>query len=219
MPGMGGMPGMPGMGGGGFPFPPGANFQIFRNGVPVNMQQGMQKPAPITHTICINMEQVLNGASVSLEIERWIIENGNKLFEKQTIYVNIPKGSDDNEIIMLRDVGNVVNEQCKGDVKIFIKVENDSGFRRHGLDLVLEKTISLKEALCGFTFEMKYINGKNYSINNQAGNIIVPDYQKLIPGMGLAREGHNSGNLVIHFKVTFPEKLSEEQLVKLREAL
>uniref|UniRef100_A0A6C0HCR1 J domain-containing protein n=1 Tax=viral metagenome TaxID=1070528 RepID=A0A6C0HCR1_9ZZZZ len=218
MPGMmpmGGMQGMPG----GFPFAGGPNIQVFRNGVPINVHQGLQKPTPIIHTICINMEQVLNGASVPLEIERWIIENGNKVFEKQTIYVNIPKGSDDNEIIMLRDIGNFVNEQCKGDVKIFIKVENDSGFRRHGLDLVLEKTISLKEALCGFTFDMKYINGKNYSINNQAGNIIVPEYQKVISGMGLAREGHKNGNLIIHFKVQFPEKLNEEQIAKLREAL
>jgi DnaJ family protein A protein 2 len=83
----------------------------------------------------------------------------------------------------------------------------------------LEKAISLKEALCGFTFDMKYLNGKNYSINNQAGNIIVPDYQKLISGMGLAREGHKTGNLIIHFKVQFPEKLEEEQIAKLREAL
>jgi DnaJ-class molecular chaperone len=221
--GMGGMPGMGGMGamGGmpGMPFPPGANIHIFRNGVPVNVQ-GMQKPSPITHTICINMEQVLNGATVPLEIERWIMDNGNsKTFEKQTIYVNVPKGSDDNEIIMLKDAGNVLNEQCKGDVKIFIKVENDSGFKRHGLELILEKKISLKEALCGFSFDMKYINGKNYSINNQSGNIIVPEYQKIIPGMGLSREGHKSGNLVIHFKVEFPEKLTEEQLIKLKEVL
>jgi DnaJ-class molecular chaperone len=220
MGGMGGMPGMPGMHGmGGMPFPPGANVHVFRNGVPVNIHQGLQKPTPIIHTICINMEQVLNGASVPLEIERWIVENGNKVFEKQTIYVNIPKGSDDTEIIMLKDLGNVANENCKGDVKIFIKVENDSGFKRHGLDLILEKAISLKEALCGFTFDMKYLNGKNYSINNQAGNIIVPDYQKLISGMGLAREGHKTGNLIIHFKVQFPEKLEEEQIAKLREAL
>jgi DnaJ family protein A protein 2 len=165
------------------------------------------------------MEQVLNGASVPLEIERWIMENGNKVFEKQTIYVNIPKGSDDNEIIIMRDIGNVVNEQCKGDLKIFIKVENDSSFKRNGLDLILEKNISLKESLCGFSFDMKYINGKNYSINNQPGNIIVPEYQKLIPGLGLSREGHNNGNLIIHFKVEFPEKLSEEQITKLREIL
>ena len=94
--GMGGMGGIHGM-----PFPPGANVQVFRNGVPINIQHGLQKPTPIIHTICINMEQVLNGASVPLEIERWIVENGNKIFEKQTIYVNIPKGSDENEIIML----------------------------------------------------------------------------------------------------------------------
>jgi len=220
--GMGGIP--PGMGvrmGGipGFGLPPGANVRVFHNGMPVNMQQPVQKPAPLNHTIYINMEQVLNGASVPIEIERWIIENGNKVFEKQTLYVNVPKGSDDNEIIMLKDEGNVASEQCKGDLKIFIKVENDSGFKRNGLDLILEKTISLKESLCGFTFDMKYINGKNYSINNQRGNIIVPEYLKVIPRMGLSREGHNTGNLIIHFKVVFPEKLSEEQINKLSEIL
>jgi DnaJ family protein A protein 2 len=112
-----------------------------------------------------------------------------------------------------------MNEQCKGDVKIFIKVENDSDFKRQGLDLLLEKSISLKEALCGFVFDMKYINGKNYSINNQAGSIIIPDYQKVIPGMGLSREGHKNGNLIIHFKVQFPEKLSDEQIIKIQEIL
>jgi len=204
----------------GFPFPSGGgNIHVFRNGVPVNMSHSIQKPAPISHTIYINMEQVLNGASVSIEIERWIMENGHKVFEKQTLYVNVPKGTDDNEIILLKDVGNCINDQCKGDVKIFVKVENDSGFRRNGLDLILEHRISLKDSLCGFTFDMKYINGKNYSINNQRGNIIVPEYQKVIPRMGLSREGHNTGNLIIHFKVTFPEKLSDEQLTKLAEIL
>jgi len=220
--GMGGMPGGMGMGMGGFPpgmFPQGANVQFFRNGLPVNMNQGFQKPSPIIQNVCINMEQVLNGATVPLEIERWIIENGNKVFEKQTIYINIPKGSDDNEIILMKDTGHVINETCKGDLKIVIKVENDSGFQRIGLDLILDKSISLKESLCGFSFELKYVNGKTYTINNQPGNIIVPEYKKLIPNMGLAREGHNSGNLIIHFKVEFPEKLTEEQISKLNEIL
>ena len=219
MPGMGGMGGMPGLGGmGGFPFGPGANVHIFKNGVPINIQS-LQKPTPIIHNLKINMEQVLNGASVPIEIERWLMENGNKIFEKQTIYVNVPKGSDDNEIIILKDVGNVVNEQCKGDVKIFIKVENDSGFRRQGLDLVLEKIITLKEALCGFTFDIKHINGKNYCINNQSGSIIIPEYQKLLPNMGLSREGHTTGNMIIHFKIKFPERLSEEVIRGLKELL
>ena len=61
----------------------------------------MQKPTPIIQTVTITMEQVLLGATIPLDIERWIIENGNKIFENETVYVTIPKGVDDNEIIIL----------------------------------------------------------------------------------------------------------------------
>lgn len=189
MHGMGGIGGMHGMAGmmsgmmGGFP--PGANIHIFRNGVPINM---MQKPAPIVKNIAITMDQVLNGTNLPIEIERWIIENGNKVFEKETLYVQIPKGIDDSELVVLKDKGNAVNDECRGDVKLFIKIENNTEFRRNGLDLIYEKTISLKEALCGFSFELKYVNGKTYTIHNNGGNIIVPDYNKVIPNMGLSEK-------------------------------
>ena len=194
----------------------GPNVQIFRNGIPINIMQGMQKPPPITQSIQINMEQVLSGTTLPVEIERWILENGNKVFEKQTIYVPIPKGIDDNEMILLKDQGNSMNENCRGDIKIFVKVENNTGFQRNGLDLIYEKTIGLKDSLCGFSFELKYINGKTYTINNQRGSIIQPGYTKLIPTMGLKRDAH-VGNLLIHFKVDFPETLTEEQIVKIGE--
>ena len=226
MPGMGGMGGfpmggMPGMGGmGGFPMggmPPGSKIHIF-NGGPMGFQQAISKPTPIMKTIEINMSNVLTGASIPLEIERWIMENGIKVHEKETIYVSIPQGVDDNELLILRDKGNVLNENIKGDVKIFVKIKNDSVFKRSGLDLVLEKNISLKESLCGFTFEINYINGKSYTLNNNKGNIIPPEYRKIYPGMGLTR-GEHKGNMIIHFHIDFPEKLSEEQIIKLSEAL
>jgi DnaJ-class molecular chaperone len=219
MPGMGGFPGMQGMGGmGGFPgMPPGAKIHIF-NGGPMGFQQAISKPVPIMTTININISQVLTGASIPLDIERWIMENGIKVHEKETIYVTVPQGIDDNEMIILRDKGNVLNENVKGDVKIFVKIKNESGFKRSGLDLILEKNISLKESLCGFTFEINYINGKSYTLNNNKGNIIPPEYKKIYPGMGLTR-GEHKGNMIIHFHVQFPEKLSEEQISKLTEAL
>jgi DnaJ-class molecular chaperone len=208
----GGMPGMPGM------FPGGPNIKIFRNGVPVNFAGGLEKPTPIIRTIVINMDTVLNGGKIPLEIERWIIENGNKVFENQTIYVDVMKGVDNNEIIILRDQGNVINETCKGDVKIFIKIENDTLFQRKGLDLYMDKKISLKEALCGFSFDLKYINGKVYTINNQAGNVIPAAYQKVIPNMGLTRDAH-VGNLIIIFHVEFPEKIPIEKIDLLNSIL
>lgn len=209
----GGMPGMPGMPGGMFAggFPPGANVRVFRNGVPVNMGQGFDKPAPITKTIHINMGTVLTGGKIPLEIERWSLENGTKVFEIVTVYVDIFKGVDHNEIIVLREQGNSINDTCKGDVKVFINISNDSQFIRRGLDLIMHKEISLKEALCGFSFEIKYINGKVYTINNQTGNIIPPNYEKVIPNMGLTRENH-VGNLIIIFNTKFPETLSKETI-------
>jgi DnaJ-class molecular chaperone len=195
-------------------------IKVFHNGHPVNMQgfsHFMQKPSPIIKTINVSIDKILTGTTIPVDIERWIVENENKVFEHETLYVNVPKGADEGEIIILRDKGNITNEQCKGDVKIFIKIDNPTEFKRSGLDLILEKSISVKEALCGFSFELKYITGKVYTITNNSGNIISHGYQKMIPNMGFSREGHN-GNLIIIFNVKFPEKLDEnivEQLKKI----
>lgn len=202
--GGGGVGGFPGMG---------PNVQIFRNGVPLQ-----QKPTPIIKTVSVTMEHVLNGVNLPVEIERWIVENGNKVFEKETVYVPIPKGVDDNEIIILRDKGNVINEYLKGDLKLFVKIVNNTDFKRNGLDLIYEKKISLKEALCGFQFELKYINGKSYTINNNPGSVVTPAYFKPIPGMGLTREGH-TGNLVITFEILFPETIEIEKVNALSKIL
>jgi len=204
-------PEFPGMGG----FPNNPNIRIFRNGVQVNMNQ---KPQPIVKNLLVTMEQVLTGANLPLEVERTIMEGQNKVIEIQKIYVTIEKGVDDNEMILLENQGDVLNEHCKGDIKIFIKVENNSDFIRKGLDLWVPKQISLKESLCGFSFDLKYINNKTYTINNQAGNVIPPNYEKVIPGMGLTRGGH-TGNLIIHFQIEFPTTMTPEKIAILNSVL
>jgi DnaJ-class molecular chaperone len=196
----------------------GPNIRIFKNGVPVNLSHSLQKPTPIIKTININMDQVLIGSTIPVDIDRWIIEQGAKVFEKETLYVDIPKGIDDNEIIILREKGNIVNDNCKGDIKIFVKINNTSDLKRNGLDLLLEKKITLKESLCGFSFDLKYVNGKSYTINNSGGNIIPPGHRKNIPNMGLTRDNH-TGNLIIIFDIEFPSKLKEETIVLLRDIL
>lgn len=191
---------------------------VFSGSGPINFHQTMNKPVPIIKSVEINMNQVYSGASVPLEIERWIIENGNKIYETETIYINIPQGIDDNEMIILREKGNVINDECKGDIKLNITIQNTTLFSRVGLDLIIEKSISLKDSLCGFTFELNHLNGKTYTLNNNKGNIVPSDYKKVYPDMGLKR-GEHKGNMIIIFKVQFPEKLSDLQIEKLREIL
>jgi DnaJ-class molecular chaperone len=213
----------------------GPNIKIFRSGTPMSFGNSMnfnggpmgfnnvftnvvEKPSPIISNIELNMEQVLNGGTVPIEIERWLMEHNNRVYETETLYVQVPKGVDDGEIIVLKDKGHAATDECRGDVKVFIKINNDSGFKRNGLDLIIEKTITLKEALCGFSFDLKYFNGKNYVINNTAGNIIKPGFKKLIPGLGLERDGHKGG-IVIAFQIEFPNTLDEKTMVQLKTLL
>ena len=124
-------------GGQGIPF--GGNVRIFHNGVPVNPQgfvQGLQKPTPIIKNIIVPIDKILTGTTMPIDIERWIVHDGNKVFENETVYVTVPKGIDEGEIIVLRERGNVIREDCKGDIKLFIKVENETEFKRNGLDLL-----------------------------------------------------------------------------------
>jgi len=197
----------------------GTNFRIFHNGIPVNPEgfvQGLNKPTPIIKNVVIPIDKILTGTTIPMDIERWIIQDGHKIFENETIYVTVPQGIDEGEIIILREKGNVSREDCKGDIKIFIKIENNTEFKRSGLDLLFEKNISIKEALCGFSFELKYVTGKIYTINNNSGNIISHGYRKIIPNMGFTRDQH-IGNLIIIFNVKFPDKLTDEVLDQLKK--
>jgi DnaJ-class molecular chaperone len=213
----GGQGGMP------FGFPGGPNVQVFQNGRPVNINS-IRKPSPITKTIKITFEEAYQGLNKPVEIERWIQTKGMKQVEKEKIYVPIPAGIDNQEIIILRNKGNVINENISGDIKIFINVTNDTDFVRDGLNLIYKKKITLKEALVGFKFDIKHVSGKTYCINNNNGKIITPQYSKIITNMGMRRERQHPappivGNLIIVFDVVFPDKLTEEQMKTISECL
>ena len=195
----------------------GGNFRVYQNGVDVTPTQ-LKKPVPIIKTIEITLEQAYNGLQYPLEINRWIMEGKTKRVETEKIYVDIPKGIDNNEIIMIREKGNMMSESNKGDIKIFVKIKQHSSFKRHGLHLIIEKTISLKDSLCGFKFTIDHLNGKTFTIDNENGRVIEPNSKKIIKGMGLQRKGH-TGDMVIMFTVLYPTSLSTKQRNELKKIL
>ena len=86
------------------------------------------------------------------------------------------------------------------------------------MNLIYKKTLTLKEALTGFSFEIKFLQDKSYTINNSSAKIITPGFKKIIPGMGMKRAGA-SGDLIIAFDVKFPDKFTEEQMKILKKIL
>jgi len=216
MPGMSGMPGMHGMSSGG------PNIRVFHGGHPFeNLFQSIQKPPAIVKNIQITLEQAYTGCNIPIEIDRWTCNNEENIRynELETIYLTVPAGIDENECIVLRDRGNVVNDQVRGDIKIGIKILNETLFRRQGMDLCYKKTLSLKESLCGFTFEIAHLNGKMLCMNNNVNHTIIkPGFRKTIPNMGMCRENMR-GSLIIEFDIQFPDALTHQQIQELSTIL
>ena len=200
--------------------------KIFHNGRAVNMGMQARKPPPIIKTIEISLQQSYTGMNYPLELERWIKDDEIRKTEKERIYVDIPKGVDNNEILIINGKGNISSNDVRGDIKLHIIVKNNTEFIRDGLDLIISKDISLKEALLGFKFEICHLSGKTYVLNNDNGTIIKPNYKKNIEGLGMIRERKSNngireikGSLIMCFNIEFPKELSEEQRKKLNELL
>lgn len=192
------------------------NIHIFRNGQPVFRKT--MKPPAISKTITISLTDAYNGIKYPLEMERWIILNNIKKTEKETIYIDIYKGVDSNEIIIAEGKGNINEHGIQGDIKIFIKIENHKVLDRHGLNLVVNKDITLKDSLVGFKFDVEHLNGKTYTINNTNGRVINPGFKSIIENMGMVR-GDQVGKLIVVFHVNFPKNLSEEKRKRIKEIL
>lgn len=178
----------------------------------------MKLPIPIIKNLEITLEQAYTGAVIPLEIKRFIYNDNTKQEEKETLYITIPKGIDNNEIIKIVKKGNVDEAGNEGNIKLYIKLINHTEFTRKGIDLYQKKNISLKESLCGFSYEILHLNGTRYSLKNKKGNIVYPNYKKSINDLGMERDGMK-GKLYIDFNIIYPKHIPDDKITLLEEAL
>lgn len=75
---------------------------------------------------------------------------------------------------------------------------------------MIEKEITLQEALCGVDFIISHLDNRKIRIKNKPGEVIKPDDIKTIEnhGMPFHKQPYKFGNLFIIFKIKFPETLN-----------
>ena len=179
------------------------------------------KPESIFIEHVISFEDSYTGINDDINFTRWLIINTRRVNETKTISFNIPPGVNDNQIIIIENQGNFIDKNNIGDIEIIIKVHNDTNFKRSGDDLIFYKNISFKESLCGFSFKLNHISGKSFELNNNndiTSSLIYNGFEKVIPNFGF-HNNNNKGNLIIHFTVNYPDKLTPQQIQSIREIL
>jgi DnaJ family protein B protein 4 len=169
----------------------------------------------IVKSINITYEESYMGCVKNIKIDREVSYIGSdkkthKLIEDELIYINIPMGIDDGEIITLKNKGNIFGK-LKGDVKIIVKLKKHQIFDREGLDLILNKNISLVEALNGIKLQITHLNKKKYNFTT-SNKIIQPNSIEEIKELGFKRDDISYiGRLLIKFNVFIPENLTLDQ--------
>tara|TARA_B100000242_G_scaffold9219_1_gene6053 strand:+ start:314 stop:1144 length:831 start_codon:yes stop_codon:yes gene_type:complete len=167
--------------------------------------------------INLTYEESYNGCQKPVKITRKILQNNIVTSENETLYVNIPQGTDNDEIIVIENKGNIDNFN-KTNVKIFIKLLKHNLFERDGLDIIYKLNISFKESLVGVNKIFKHLNNKYYKINSKKGEIISNTSEKILDNLGFKRNDYY-GNMIIKFNIDYNYKFNETQLERLLEIL
>jgi DnaJ-class molecular chaperone len=188
---------------------------IFFTEEPLNMNH-MNIIEPLDKKIEITFEQSFKGGNIPVLIEREF-RKGNTFFkEQEKIYIVIPPGIDDGEIIDIPDKGNGMYDK-RGSLRLHIKILHHNTFERKGLNLIYNHTITFKESICGFEYLIHFIDGTPLKLKSSKGNIIQNGDEKSVKGKGFNRDVQ-TGDLIIHFKVS-PQELTEEQIALFEKEL
>jgi len=67
----------------------------------------------------------------------------------------------------------------------------------------MKKKVTLVEALIGFEFKLKHLDGTVYTIYTSRGEVMGDKDKKMIRGLGLPffKDPMSSGNLIIEFEI------------------
>lgn len=108
-----------------------------------------------------------------------------------------------------------------GDVVVVLDCKDHPKFTRKGNHLFVKKRISLLEALTGFKFNLRHLDGRVLSIESNPGTVYEHECFKVIrdEGMPMSQNPTLTGNLYIEFLVDFPSKLTPAAREALKKCL
>ena len=137
------------------------------------------------------------------------------------IELNIPSGTRPGTKITIEGMADEVPGKKAGDLILILYEAPHDHFIRRGHDLVYSKPITLQDALCGYEFSLIFPDGNEKIIKSDENEVVRPTSRKKYEGHGFPWPGtpEERGNFIVQFDIHFPEKLTNEQKLKLKPCL
>ncbi|CAN0112486.1 unnamed protein product, partial [Discosporangium mesarthrocarpum] len=170
-------------------------------GVQVQFRQigpGMVQQVQSSCSICRGEGKVIN------ERDKCKVCMGKKTVkERKVLEVNITKGMKNGQKIVFHGEANEAPGIIPGDVIFIVEEKEHPLFRRKGSDLVMEHTLTLVEALCGFDFSITHMDKRTLRVKSTPGQVTKHDDVFMIDHEGMPTVGNPfvKGRLFILFKV------------------
>ena len=151
--------------------------------------------------------------------------------QSKILEVHVDKGMCEGDKITFGGMSDEVPKMEPGDINFIVQEKEHELFKRKGADLLAVKEVSLNQALCGFTWKIKHLDGRVLVIKSLPGEIIKPEmntkealpFVKVLPDEGMPSKGNPfvRGNMYVMFRVKFPNdnELPSKVIDELRRLL
>lgn len=167
-------------------------FSMFFGGGRGRKPSGPKKGPSINHPLKVSLDDVYNGKTVKLAVNRKVIVgevkscpacNGQGVkmeirqigpgmiqqmqrtcptcqgqgntaetkSERKVLEVHIERGAMDKQKISFKGMGDEIPGMEPGDINFIVTIKDHDVFKRQGADLLVQKELSLNQALCGFS--------------------------------------------------------------------
>ena len=185
-----------------------------------NRRQQRQPVQHIKYTLKRSLEQLFLGETQKIKIKRKIQKSSNTptIEDINIIEVNIKSGWKSGTKLTFHSAGDIIYNQSPQDVIVIIEETPHPYFERVGNDLHHRLTLSLREALTGFCFKIKNIDGKELVYSTTEVTRPGQTYRITSRGM-LSHKSGKRGDVILHCNVNFPGELTKQQRDVLKQIL
>ncbi|KAF7660326.1 hypothetical protein LDENG_00284810 [Lucifuga dentata] len=180
-----------------------------------------QQGEPVVHDLLVTLEEVLHGCTKHVKITRSRLNpDGHSMrSEDKVLNVVVKKGWKAGTKITFPREGDETSNNTPADITFNLKDEEHPQYKRDGSNIVYTAKITLKEALCGCTFNVPTLDNRMMPL--PCSDVIKPGAVRRLRGEGLPlpKSPSQRGDLVVEFQVLFPDRIPPQSREIIKHSL